>query len=96
MSPLIVSCMSDSRIGRANTITIGNIYSNMLNTTPVLLVSSTGFIMYIIGYTFMTLFANEHVHDCWCPKSNNDTHTGRTHLSNEMCVEYILPALILT
>jgi hypothetical protein len=56
----------------------------MLNTTLVLLVTSPGFIMYTIGYTFMTLFANEHVHDRWCPKSNNDTNTNtdQTHVSN--------------
>ncbi|CAF1563409.1 unnamed protein product [Rotaria magnacalcarata] len=55
-----------------------------------------GFVIYIIGYIFMTLFANEHTHQNWCPKPDNTTDTVKPDFFDELCVQYILPTLIFT
>ncbi|CAF1488802.1 unnamed protein product [Adineta steineri] len=56
-----------------------------------------GFTIYCIGYTFMILFANEHMHQNWCPiHNNNNTDIVTSDFFNELCIQYILPTLILT
>ncbi|CAF4006844.1 unnamed protein product [Rotaria sordida] len=55
-----------------------------------------GFIIYNIGYIFMILFANEHTHQNWCPKPNNNTDTETPDFIHELCIQYILPTLIFT
>jgi hypothetical protein len=55
-----------------------------------------GFIMYIIGYLFMILFANDRIHKNWCGESNNSTDIISPPFFHECCIQYILPTLILT
>lgn len=55
-----------------------------------------GFVIYCIGYIFMVLFANEHTHQHWCPKSDNSTDVVTPNFIHELCIEYILPTLIFT
>lgn len=64
-----------------------------LRSHPMFIV---GFALYTIGFTFLTLFANEHIHGNWCPASKNDTIIDRSHFLNELCVEYLLPTLVIT
>ncbi|UJR14010.1 hypothetical protein I4U23_001009 [Adineta vaga] len=44
----------------------------------------------------MILFANEHMHQNWCPIRNNTTEIPKSDFFHELCIEYILPTLILT
>jgi hypothetical protein len=44
----------------------------------------------------MILFANEHMHRNWCPIRNNSTDIGTPAFFQELCIQYILPTLILT
>ncbi|CAF3686742.1 unnamed protein product [Rotaria sp. Silwood1] len=55
-----------------------------------------GFTIYSIGYIFMMLFANEHTHQNWCPKPDNNTNIEAPDFFHELCVQYILPTLIFT
>ncbi|CAF5178707.1 unnamed protein product, partial [Rotaria sp. Silwood1] len=50
-----------------------------------------GFTIYSIGYIFMMLFANEHTHQNWCPKPDNNTNIEAPDFFHELCVQYILP-----
>ncbi|CAF0972504.1 unnamed protein product [Adineta ricciae] len=55
-----------------------------------------GFTIYCIGYTFMVLFANEHMHQNWCPVRNSTTEATSPDFFDELCIQYILPTLIIT
>ncbi|CAF1541779.1 unnamed protein product [Adineta ricciae] len=55
-----------------------------------------GFTIYCIGYTFMILFANEHMHQNWCPLRNSTTEATAPDFFHELCIQYILPTLIIT
>lgn len=57
---------------------------------------NTGFAIYCLGYTFLILLANEHVHENWCPQFDNSTNTTQPEFFQELCVQYILPVLVFT
>ena len=44
----------------------------------------------------MVLFANADIHKEWCPKSKNHTETSHMNFLDQICVQYILPSLVMT
>ena len=93
ISALLFSCISDGRLGRAKTIIIGKTVYPAADNPRVF---RLGFVLYSIGYTLLVLFSNEHIHGSWCPISSNGTISEPKDFFNELCIQYILPILIIT